>query len=86
MLMLHSPPPPLNGGRGGGVVLDLPRRRPRTTGRTRSCTVRATGGPDRASLHRVVVVAASASLLIEKIQRLALRAVQAFQRPAPDWR
>jgi hypothetical protein len=59
-LMLHTPPPPLNGGRGGGVVLDLPRRRPRTTGRTRNCTARATGDPDRARLHRVVVVAANA--------------------------
>jgi hypothetical protein len=83
--MLHTPPPPLNGGRGGGVVLDLPRRRPRTTGRTRNCTARATGDPDRARLHRVVVVAANAGLLVERIQRLALRAVQAFQQPAPDW-
>jgi hypothetical protein len=83
--MLHTPPPPLNGGRGGGVVLDLPRRRPRTTGRTRNCTARATGDPDRARLHRGVVVAANAGLLVERIQRLALRAVQAFQQPAPDW-
>jgi hypothetical protein len=83
--MLHSPPPPLNGGRGGGDVLDLPRRRPRTTGRTLTSTARATGDPDRARLHRVVVVVAANASLLMKIPAISAESSASVPANSPGW-